>query len=104
MVANIFSSGLKDYDNTLNELVDFLDVREKFDVQVRRLSLGERMKMEIIASLLHKPSIVLLDEPTLGLDVISQSKIREFVKHYNEKYNSNRWIRFHRQPHSRKFS
>jgi len=52
------------------------------------LSLGERMKMEIIAALLHRPKIILLDEPTLGLDVISQSKIREFVKHYNEKYNT----------------
>ena len=46
------------------------------------------MKMEIIASLLHNPSIVLLDEPTLGLDVISQSKIREFVKYYNEQNNT----------------
>ena len=73
----------KDYEDTLNELVDLLDVREKLNVQVRRLSLGERMKMEIIAALLHKPKIVLLDEPTIGLDVISQSKIREFVLHYN---------------------
>ena len=73
------------YNETLNELVDLLDVRDKLDVQVRRLSLGERMKMEIIASLLHRPSLVLLDEPTLGLDVISQSKIREFVRYYNNK-------------------
>ena len=76
------------YNETLNELVDLLDVRDKLDVQVRRLSLGERMKMEIIASLLHRPSLVLLDEPTLGLDVISQSKIREFVRYYNSKYNA----------------
>ena len=85
---HIYDLDNKDYNNTLNELVDFLDVREKLDIQVRRLSLGERMKMEIIASLLHKPTIVLLDEPTLGLDVISQSKIREFVKHYNEINNT----------------
>ena len=76
------------YDKILNELVDLLDVRDKIDIQVRRLSLGERMKMEIIASLLHSPSIVLLDEPTLGLDVISQSKIREFVKYHNEQYKT----------------
>jgi len=76
------------YEKILNELVDYLDVREKIDVQVRRLSLGERMKMEIIAALLHQPKIVLLDEPTLGLDVISQSKIREFVKHYNNEYKT----------------
>ncbi len=76
------------YNETLNELVDLLDVRDKLGVQVRRLSLGERMKMEIIASLLHRPSLVLLDEPTLGLDVISQSKIRDFVRYYNNKYNA----------------
>ena len=61
-------------------------VQEKLNVQVRRLSLGERMKLEIIASLLHNPKIVLLDEPTIGLDVIAQSKIREFVKYYNQQY------------------
>ena len=76
------------YKESLNELVELLDVRDKLDVQVRRLSLGERMKMEIIAALLHRPSLVLLDEPTLGLDVISQSKIRDFVKYYNKKYNA----------------
>ena len=76
------------YNETLDELVDLLDVRDKLDVQVRRLSLGERMKMEIIAALLHRPSLVLLDEPTLGLDVISQSKIRDFVSYYNEKYKA----------------
>ena len=76
------------YKNTLNELVDLLSVQDKLNVQVRRLSLGERMKMEIIAALLHKPKIVLLDEPTIGLDVISQLKIREFVKYYNEKYKT----------------
>ena len=65
-----------------------LDVREKLNVQVRRLSLGERMKMEIISSLLHNPKIIFLDEPTLGLDVISQSRIRDFIKHYNEEYQT----------------
>ena len=76
------------YKNTLDELVELLDVKEKINIQVRRLSLGERMKMEIIAALLHQPSIVLLDEPTLGLDVISQSKIREFVKYHNQLYKT----------------
>ena len=78
----------KDYNNRLNELVDMLDIKDKLNIQVRRLSLGERMKMEIIASLLHNPGIVFLDEPTLGLDVISQSKIREFVQHYNKEYKT----------------
>tara|TARA_B100000131_G_scaffold320600_1_gene369149 strand:+ start:175 stop:1164 length:990 start_codon:yes stop_codon:yes gene_type:complete len=78
----------KIYNKMLNEMVDLLDVKDKLNTQVRRLSLGERMKMEIIASLLHKPKIIMLDEPTLGLDVMSQSKIREFVKYYNEEYNA----------------
>ena len=85
---HIYSISDNDYANTINELVDYFDVRSKINVQVRRLSLGERMKMEIIAALIHKPQIILLDEPTLGLDVISQSKIREFVKYYNEKYKT----------------
>ena len=85
---HIYNIDEKQYQTTLNELVELLDVKEKIDVQVRRLSLGERMKMEIIAALLHNPSIVLLDEPTLGLDVISQSKVREFVKYYNEINNT----------------
>ena len=76
------------YNETLNELVEYLDVKDKINIQVRRLSLGERMKMEIIAALLHRPKIILLDEPTLGLDVISQSKIREFVKYYNDQYKA----------------
>ena len=78
----------KTYHEVLNEMVDLLDIRHKLNTQVRRLSLGERMKMEIIASLLHRPQIIMLDEPTLGLDVMSQSKIREFVKYYNEKYKA----------------
>ena len=76
------------YNQILNEMVELLDVGDKLHTQVRRLSLGERMKMEIIASLLHKPKIIMLDEPTLGLDVMSQAKIREFVKYYNEQYNA----------------
>ena len=78
----------KVYNQVLDEMVDLLDIRHKLNTQVRRLSLGERMKMEIIASLLHRPKIVMLDEPTLGLDVMSQSKIREFVKYYNEQYKA----------------
>ncbi|NQU67876.1 MAG: ATP-binding cassette domain-containing protein [Candidatus Marinimicrobia bacterium] len=89
--------GLEDdqYKQTLGELVDLLGVQEKLNVQVRRLSLGERMKMEIIAALLHRPEIILLDEPTIGLDVIAQSKIRDFVKYYNEQHRSTFLITSH---------
>tara|TARA_B100001029_G_C15063775_1_gene461305 strand:+ start:6263 stop:7255 length:993 start_codon:yes stop_codon:yes gene_type:complete len=76
------------FNETLNEMLDILDVREKVNVQVRRLSLGERMKMEIIAALLHRPKIVFLDEPTIGLDVTSQSRIREFIAKHNKDYGT----------------
>lgn len=74
-----------DFDKIVNELVDLLDVRDKLDVMVRELSLGERMKMELIAALLHQPRVLFLDEPTIGLDVISQKKVREFLREYNQK-------------------
>ena len=83
------------YKKRLNELVELLNVEDKLNVQVRRLSLGERMKMEIIAALLHNPKIVFLDEPTIGLDVIAQSRIREFVGYYNKKHNTTFLITSH---------
>lgn len=72
------------YRNTVTELAELLDVKDLMNVQVRRLSLGERMKMEILASLIHRPEILFLDEPTIGLDILSQQKIREFLRYYNE--------------------
>ncbi len=67
---------------TIDELTELLDVRDKLDVMVRELSLGERMKMELIAALLHRPKVLFLDEPTIGLDVVSQKKVREFLQDY----------------------
>jgi ABC-2 type transport system ATP-binding protein len=67
---------------TIDELTALLDVRDKLDVMVRELSLGERMKMELIAALLHRPRVLFLDEPTIGLDVVSQKKVREFLHEY----------------------
>lgn len=74
----------RSYQATLAELTDLLDVKDLLNVQVRRLSLGERMKMELIAALIHQPKLVFLDEPTIGLDILSQKKIREFFKYYNQ--------------------
>ena len=71
------------FENTLNELVHLLDLQDLLDIQVRQLSLGQRMKCELVAALLHQPKVLFLDEPTIGLDVISQEKIRDFVKEYN---------------------
>ncbi len=72
------------YQRTLDELTELLDVKDLMKVQVRRLSLGERMKMELIAALIHNPKVIFLDEPTIGLDIISQKKIRQFLKYYNQ--------------------
>jgi ABC-2 type transport system ATP-binding protein len=71
------------FDDTLAELVDLLQVGGLLRQPVRELSLGERMKMELIASLLHQPKILFLDEPTIGLDVVSQKTVREFLRHHN---------------------
>jgi ABC-2 type transport system ATP-binding protein len=76
------------YKKVLGDLVDLLDVSAVLNVQVRKLSLGQRMKCELIAALLHQPKIIFLDEPTIGLDVLMQQKLREFIREYNERYNA----------------
>ena len=76
------------YRDIVTELSELLDVKELLNVQVRRLSLGERMKMEILAALIHRPDILFLDEPTIGLDILSQKKILDFLKIYNEQWKT----------------
>lgn len=81
----IYNIEIKEYKRRLDEMAELLEVEKLLNIQVRRLSLGERMKMEIIAALLHQPDILFLDEPTIGLDIISQKNIRKFLKEYNER-------------------
>lgn len=83
--ARIYGIDQDRFNATVAEMSDLLDVSDKLNVMVRELSLGERMKMELIASLLHEPRLLFLDEPTIGLDVVSQKKVREFLKVHNEK-------------------
>ena len=71
------------FKETLEELTELLDIKNILDVQVRKLSLGQRMKCELVAALLHSPRVLFLDEPTIGLDVVSQNNVREFIKKYN---------------------
>ncbi len=81
--ARIYGIPQEQFDKTVDELTQLLDVSNKLNISVRELSLGERMKMELIAALLHRPKVLFLDEPTIGLDVVSQKTVREFLKDYN---------------------
>lgn len=80
----IYEIDRKQYERVLGELVELFGVEDFLKVQVRRLSLGERMRMEIIAALLHEPEVLFLDEPTIGLDILSQRAIRDLVRKLNE--------------------
>lgn len=79
----IYSLPRDQFQQTLGELVELFQVKELTRQPVRELSLGERMKMELIASLLHRPQLLLLDEPTIGLDVVAQVTIQKCLKEYN---------------------
>jgi ABC-2 type transport system ATP-binding protein len=81
--AKIYGIPRDRFEKTVGDLTELLAVKEKLNVSVRELSLGERMKMELIASLLHQPKVLFLDEPTIGLDVVSQKTVREFLRRHN---------------------
>ena len=81
--ARIYGIPRLAYGAAVAEMSELLRVRDKLNVSVRELSLGERMKMELIASLLHQPKVLFLDEPTIGLDVVSQKIVREFLRDHN---------------------
>ena len=86
--AKIYGISDRERDRIVGEMTELLGVAEKLNVQVRELSLGERMKMELIASLLHQPKVLFLDEPTIGLDVVSQKTVREFLRDYNARHRT----------------
>jgi viologen exporter family transport system ATP-binding protein len=79
----IYSLAPNEFRRTLDELTDIFDVAALIRQPVRELSLGERMKMELIAALLHRPKLLLLDEPTIGLDVVAQATIQKCLRDYN---------------------
>ena len=76
------------FHKRIQELAELFQVTEQLNVPVRKLSFGQRMKLEIIAALLHSPKVLFLDEPTIGLDLIAQKSIRKFLKIYNQKYKA----------------
>lgn len=78
----IYRIEANEFERRLDQLTDLLEVRNLINQPIRDLSLGERMRMELIAALLHSPEVLLLDEPTIGLDVVSQRRVQGFLKHY----------------------
>lgn len=76
------------FQETVRKLSQTLQVEDILKIQVRKLSLGQRMKCELIASLLHRPKVLFLDEPTIGLDVVAQKVMRDFIKEYNRQFKA----------------
>lgn len=85
LLRAIYEIPTKTYQERLHTLAELLDVKRHLSTQIRRLSLGERMKMELIGALLHWPSVIFLDEPTIGLDVLAAHKLREFLRIFNQR-------------------
>jgi ABC-2 type transport system ATP-binding protein len=86
--AAVYEISAGDFEERIEELATMLDIKDKLVQPVRKLSLGERMKAELMAALLHRPQLLFLDEPTLGLDINAQSAVREFLRQYNEKHKA----------------
>jgi ABC-2 type transport system ATP-binding protein len=84
LAKDIYGLSDSQYKKTLNKLVEMLEIGDVLNVQVRKLSLGQRMKAELVAALIHSPKILFLDEPTIGLDVVMQQSMRAFLKEYNK--------------------
>ena len=83
LLKDIYELRDKEYEKNLSELVEMIGAEDILQSPVRTLSLGERMKCELIGSLLYKPEILFLDEPTIGMDLIAQKEVREFIKNYS---------------------
>ena len=86
--AAVYGIPDKDYRQRIGELTEMLSLEGKLNQAVRKLSLGERMKAELMAALLHQPEVLFLDEPTLGLDINAQFSVRQFLREYNERYQA----------------
>jgi ABC-2 type transport system ATP-binding protein len=93
--AEVYGISETDFQRRVGELTEMLSLEKQLTQPVRKLSLGERMKAELLAALLHQPKVLFLDEPTLGLDVNAQVKVREFLRTYNERYGATILITSH---------
>ncbi len=88
LLKEIYSIAPPDYKRTLEELTELLQLQEILRTPTRQLSLGQRMRCEIAASLLHNPKLLFLDEPTIGLDAVSKLAVREFIKKQNAEHRT----------------
>ena len=88
LIRDIYKTDEKTYKNSLDELTTLLDLGELLKTPARSLSLGQRMRCEIAASLLHAPKILFLDEPTIGLDAVSKIAVRQFIKKLNAEHGT----------------
>src|SRR3989344_1678695 len=84
----IYGISSREYEENLNELVEILDIGKLLNIPIMKLSLAQRARLELATELIHKPKVLLLDEPTLGLDLVSKQKIRDFIYQYNKKYGT----------------
>jgi ABC-2 type transport system ATP-binding protein len=91
----IYGVSRGDFDATMRELVNLLEIGEVVGRPARQLSLGERMKCELAAALIHRPKVLFLDEPTIGLDVSMQATLRAFVRRYNEEHGATLMLTSH---------
>lgn len=88
LLRKVYKVSEQDFKRRLDELVERLQLQDLLNRPVRKLSLGQRMRCELVAALLHNPSIVFLDEPTIGLDIVVKSEIREFLKDMNREHGT----------------
>lgn len=87
LIRHIYKISKEDYEKRLDEFIEMLDMKEFINQPVRQLSLGQKMRAEIVATMLHNPKIIFLDEPTIGLDLVAKKKIQDFIRTINKKYN-----------------
>lgn len=84
----IYEVSDQEFQRTVSEMTHLLNIEQILKTPVRKLSLGQRMKCELVAALIHRPQVLFLDEPTIGLDVVMQKTLRDFIKEYNRKYQA----------------
>ena len=88
LLKDIYKIPEDEYNETLSELIEKLNLKELLNRPLRQLSLGQKMKCELAGSLLHRPKVLFLDEPTIGLDAVTKLSVREFIKNINKKWNT----------------